>query len=462
MRMRLALHQALLLFIGLASLALAWPAKKYLAALAVDPFLWLAGIQACLCAAGAAFVWNGRSSRTAFWVVFGIGILLRLATVWEEPRISDDIHRYVWDGRVQAAGINPYRYIPAAPELAFLRDDRVYPKINRRDYAPTIYPPGAQMFFFAVTRVSESLVWFKTVLLALEALTIWLLARLLMSFHLPRERVLIYSWNPLVFWEFSSGHIDFLMTALLLLALCARRARRDTLTGILLGCAALVKFFPLVLLPALYRRWDWKMPLALLATVCLGYLPYVAVGGRVFGFLSGYAGEEGMGSGRFFLLLLARCVTGGREIPTALYVVICLAILAVMAVLAVPRWNDGARGFIFSAGCIGTTVMVFVSPQFPWYWVWLTPLLAFLPLWALFPLFYAGCGALLRYGRWFEDGRWFGLGIDAHLALGILQFAPAALLALAIYFLHRRRSGRAALTDGSKPPDVLAARGPGH
>ena len=71
------------------------------------------------------------------------------------PFLSTDIFRYVWDGQVQAAGINPYRYVPAAPELAPLRDAMVYPNINRADYAPTIYPPAAQMFFLAVTRLGE-------------------------------------------------------------------------------------------------------------------------------------------------------------------------------------------------------------------------------------------------------------------------------------------------------------------
>jgi len=429
---------ALLLFIGFASVALAWPAKKALAALAIDPFLCLAGIQACLCAAGAALVWKGKTTRAAFSIVFGIGVLLRLGLIWEEPRISDDVHRYIWDGRVQAAGINPYRYIPADPHLAFLRDDKVYPKINRRDYAPTIYPPFTQMFFLAVTRVSESIVWFKTVLLCLEALTIWLLARLLVSFNLPRERVLIYAWNPLVIWEFSSGHIDVLMTALVLLALLARRQQRDTLTGIFLGCAVVVKFLPLALFPALYRRGDWKMPLALGATICVAYLPYLGVGARVIGFLPAYTGEEGMGDGRFFLLLLARYVTGGLQIPAAAYLVLCFAVLLLLAGLAFLRWNKAEGGYLFSAGVIGTTVLLFLSPQFPWYWIWLTPLLVFLPTPMLWPFFYLSCAALLQYGKWFDDWRWFGFGINPFLARHILQFVPAALLFLALSLRHRK------------------------
>ena len=69
--------------------------------------------------------------------------------------MSTDIFRYVWDGRVQAAGINPYRHVPADAALQHLRDDAIYPYINRADYAPTIYPPMAQIVFFLVTRISR-------------------------------------------------------------------------------------------------------------------------------------------------------------------------------------------------------------------------------------------------------------------------------------------------------------------
>ena len=74
---------------------------------------------------------------------------MRLALLFVEPYLSTDIYRYIWDGRVQAAGINPYRYVPNAPELAQLRDAAIFPLINRASYAPTIYPPAAQAIFLA-------------------------------------------------------------------------------------------------------------------------------------------------------------------------------------------------------------------------------------------------------------------------------------------------------------------------
>lgn len=124
MRKRAARREAMLLCIGLASVAILCWARKSVAALATDPFLWAAAAQACLCAAGAALVWKGKSSPATFWIVIIVAALLRLGLLAQSPTRSDDIHRYIWDGRVQAAGINPYRYIPAdriSPSCATIR-----------------------------------------------------------------------------------------------------------------------------------------------------------------------------------------------------------------------------------------------------------------------------------------------------------------------------------------------------
>src|SRR5438552_891053 len=96
-------------------------------------------------------------ARSGLLIVLGFALAMRLLLVREEPFLSTDLYRYIWDGRVQAAGINPYTYVPANSVLAALRDAAIYPHINRADYAVTAYPPLAEMFFFIVTRIGETL-----------------------------------------------------------------------------------------------------------------------------------------------------------------------------------------------------------------------------------------------------------------------------------------------------------------
>ncbi|MCA1573816.1 MAG: hypothetical protein LC770_04610 [Acidobacteria bacterium] len=135
-------------------------------------------------------------------IVLVFAALFRLSILFSAPYLSDDIYRYIWGGRVQAAGINPYRYIPADQTLIGLRDEEIYPKINRRDYARTIYPPVAETVFLSTTRISESVTLMKATMVGFEAITIWAIVQLLGSLGLARQRVLIYAWHPLIVWEF--------------------------------------------------------------------------------------------------------------------------------------------------------------------------------------------------------------------------------------------------------------------
>ena len=97
--------------------------------------------------------------------------------------------------------MNPYRYVPADEHLAALRDNEIYPNINRKDYAPTIYPPVAQMIFLVVSRVSETLTAMKVAMLGFDMLAIVTILALLKQDGAPPERVLVYAWHPLPLWD---------------------------------------------------------------------------------------------------------------------------------------------------------------------------------------------------------------------------------------------------------------------
>src|SRR5712692_2016028 len=99
-------------------------------------FIKLALIQSMLYLIVVWLIVRSRGARSTLIIVLLFSAIFRLSIVFAPPYLSDDIYRYVWDGRVQAAGINPYRYIPADERLQSLRDEEIYPKINRRDYAP--------------------------------------------------------------------------------------------------------------------------------------------------------------------------------------------------------------------------------------------------------------------------------------------------------------------------------------
>jgi hypothetical protein len=388
--------------------------------------------QSILYLLAAWIVWHTRSARSTLIIVIAFAALFRLSILFISPPFSSDIYRYIWDGRVQAAGINPYRYIPVEEELAHLRDEAIYPNMNRSDYANTIYPPVAQMIFLAVTRISESVTWMKAAMLGFEAVTLWALAALLASFGHPRHRALLYAWHPLIIWEIAgNGHLDAAAMTFIALALLARRRNLEAATGAALACATLVKLFPIVLFPALYKRWGWKMPVALAATVIIAYLPYLSVGAGVIGFLPGYTQEEGLQSGeRFFLLSLARRALSGQTIPSLPYLIFALSVLFAIALWLLFKTERTEESYVKGAFIVAAAFTALLSPRYAWYYVWLVPFLCFAPL---MPLLYVTIMCFLLYGLWLV---W---GTNGEFMINTMLYAPFALLSVILLVKNRAR-----------------------
>jgi hypothetical protein len=398
-------------------------------------------------------------ARHALLVILTGALAMRLALLFADPYLSTDIYRYVWDGRVQAAGINPYRYMPAASELAPLRDVAIFPNINRPDTAVTIYPPAAQAIFLAVTRIlGESVIAMKLGLIAFEALTVATLMGLLRRLGQPLTRVAVYAWHPLAVWEIAgSGHIDAAMCALLIAGLflflrgssgplppSVFRAERHgakgskglqpagapLLAGTIVTLAALIKPTALLALPVLWRPWNWRLPAVVALTIGLAYLPYLSVGRGVLGYLGGYIGEEGFASGQGFALLwLMESYTGFLPSAVYVYATISAAIMAGLALAVGFRRDRSARTAVICLSWLLAAFLILSSPHYPWYFLPLVPMLALYPMAAGWVL---TLGAPLLYDSAAGTG-W----LDANVRLALITFAPVAALAFDAWHLRR-------------------------
>ncbi len=344
-----------------------------------DIFVGIMGVAALVYFVAVALVLRRELPRAAVWFVLAIAFVMRLSVLFAPPFLSSDVYRYVWDGRVQVAGINPYRYIPDDAALTPLRDAAIYPNVNRREYAPTIYPPMAQMIFQGVARLSPTVLAMKAAMVAFELVAMAAVLRLLDLARLPRARVLIYAWNPLAVWAFAgNGHVDAAVVGFIGLALLARGLRRDGLAGAALGGAILIKFLPIAIAPALWRRWDWRMPLACAAVIVALYACYLGAGWSVLGYLPGYSGEESIsqGGGIWLLAGLARLEPLP---PVAPLIYLALAAIGLLLLGARVGLGAGARidpgeDAVRVAGnvaMLGACTMVAISPHYPWYFAWL-------------------------------------------------------------------------------------------
>ena len=435
--------------------------------------LWYA-LGAAAFLAGALLV-RRLPTRRSLQVALAGGAVLQVVAVSFSPTTTDDFWRYLWDGKVQAAGIDPYRYAPLDPALVGLRDNELFPADTRspaevaaaradgrtdrcttrgephdctqinRPNVHTIYPPVAEAAFLGMHLASPDshrVVAFQLAMgaaaLAVALALIWALRR---ADRDPRG-VVWWTWCPVVWLECANNaHVDVLGILLLVLALgvlAGRPSTRGLVTaGAVFGAAVAVKLVPVLLAPALLFRRGHLMLGAAAAVFVLGYVPHLAaVGTDVVGYLPGYLDEEGYsGEQRFGVPRLL--LDGDAGAVLAVVVGACLAVWVWRR--AAPRERPSTTDALLLVG----VAFVLVGPSQPWYGLMIVALvvLADRPEWlavaaAAYPVYQAG-----------------NLGID-NSEMQQWSYLPAAVVVLAVALL-RRRSERA---PRDAPVEVTSGR----
>jgi hypothetical protein len=218
---------------------------------------------------------------------------LALSALWHfqflrmPPGLDDDIHRYVWDGRMQRLGYNPYIVVPSDPALATLHTAETRTLNNPE--VPSPYPAGAQLFFRAVTSIHESTFALKLAFVVCDFAIALLLLDFLRRSGQGEHWVLAYAWHPLLAIEVAgSGHVDIVGVLLLLISAASLVRRWRAAAAISFGLAIAVKFLPIVLVPLYWKRV--RMRDAALAAIVVGllYVPFLTHGRIPMGSLGSY------------------------------------------------------------------------------------------------------------------------------------------------------------------------------
>jgi hypothetical protein len=414
LRMRLA---ALGLAVATLTVASVWSARGLPATHASHLLLYL----------GAGAAWLGAAllaprlapGRRDTLIILTLALVMRVPAWLGPPAHSDDLYRYVWDGRVQRAGINPYLYTPQAPEVEHLRDAN-WARVNNQ-HLPTIYPPLAQLLF----RAAPGPVGWKLIAaladLALVVLLLW---------WKPRQAV-VWAWCPLAVLELAlDAHVD---AVAILLMMAALATPRKGWAGALLGASAAVKLLGLALLPGLRSK---RAVAAFVVVVGLTAVPFVAAGPRMVGSLGEYGRRWRGNDGAFALLygaseqLIAhsqyrgrveragsswlRFVTGRDRdtvFPDEMANFVARAVTALLLLLvATVAFVRKAPPLKFAELVLGAFVLL-TPTLHPWYVLWMVPLVAaggspaWLLLAALAPLGYEPLGRWLTTGVW-QDRVW--------------------------------------------------------
>lgn len=200
--------------------------------------------------------------------LFVSAILFRLLLLLAMPQLSDDVYRFVWDGRLLAHGYNPYLYLPSqllhTPIAATCGlDDELFRQLNSPNYF-TVYPPVNQALFGLAAWLSPAsllgnVIWLRIPIILAEIGSLWLLATLLRRLRMPPELALVYGLNPLVILELTGNlHFEAVMIFFTLLAAWLLINHRWAVSAGALALAIGTKLLPLLLLPLILRRLGWK------------------------------------------------------------------------------------------------------------------------------------------------------------------------------------------------------------
>jgi hypothetical protein len=294
---------------------------------------------------------------------------LVLAAVWHveflrlPPGADDDIHRYVWDGRLQRLGYNPYIVVPSDPAAKGLHTPETR-NLNNPDL-PSPYPAGAQLFFRAVTAIQESTFALKVAFVVCEFAIVFVLLDVLRCTRRGGHLVLAFAWNPLLAIEVAgSGHIDIVGALLLLVSVAALGRRWRAVAALAFGLAVAVKLLPIVLLPLYWKRVRIRDAALAAFVVGLLYVPFLNHGRIPVGSLGTYVQSFRFNGPAFAAL--------DRVAPPQL-----LAALAVLAGLATATWlRSTALEWSPELFAWPMAASLLCAPVvFPWYLLSLLPFL---------------------------------------------------------------------------------------
>ncbi|MGO9480924.1 MAG: glycosyltransferase 87 family protein [Candidatus Kryptoniota bacterium] len=317
------------------------------------------------------------------FALLGAAIILRIALIPIHPVGSDDWYRYVWDGKVMNAGINPYRYSPVDPALAHIHSNILPSRINFADMK-TLYPPVAEILFYLGYKIGgKSFFGMKALLFVFDLFTMYGIFLIIRKLRLDIKNILLYALCPLpLFQFFIDAHVDGLGITLLVFSIFFYLDDKKVLSYLLIGLSASIKPVGLILIPILFFRENTlrdRLKVVLVPTIVCGltYVPFI-FSGSPFQSLATFA-ENWTFNGIVFDILNS-FIHDNQLVRIICGILFFLSYLPV----ALSRSNSRQTGENLLAKIYVSMFLLFIfSPVVhPWYISWLVILLPFIPRWS--------------------------------------------------------------------------------
>lgn len=349
------------------------------------------------------FLFPDTDRRQSTVILVAGAVLLRLALL--PAPVSDDVNRYLWEGRLTLAGENPFAATADDP-IREAYHDEYWAAMNHRD-RPTAYPPGIQWIMAGAVAIAYHPLSMKALALVGDLLCLGLILRLLENRTAPVRWAGFYAFNPLVLAAFAAeAHFDSLMVAAILAMLLADHHRRPALAWLFLGLAIQIKPVAIVLVPLLVTRPNLRGAWAIIPMLILPTLPFLSEIGRWWEGVTRFAGGGAFNGPLFTALSLLGFPPEAARLTG----------IAVFGLAGVGVFLASLRGLpLIRATPLLLGALLVCSPVVHfWYLVWVLPFAALRPSFALATVSITMAGYFIAWHTQDIHGWWgFGHGTAA-------------------------------------------------
>ncbi len=313
---------------------------------------------------------NDSGKKSIFFII-GIALTARLMIFPQSP--SDDVYRYLWEGKLIAKGISPYIFPPSATELKAIAATYPFHGSINHPGITAAYPPLILFLFSLISTLTSSLYTLKATLLFFDIGSIFLLFTILKKRKINLRWALFYAINPLILYSFAGdGHFDSIQTFFLLAALWCHDNKKRRLIFIFAGLAVQAKYVAIVAVPFLIDRDNIKFVPVLILTIMLPYLPFLSE--KPLAVFDGIRQFEGNFAFNGSIFSFIRILAGNIKIPG----LICKFLFIFFWLIGFYRLNnlkknisknDPVKGILFAFSCL----IIFSPTIHIWYLCWILP-----------------------------------------------------------------------------------------
>lgn len=333
------------------------------------------------CLFGSYFFLNKYFSTTHFKHLLIAGFVFRMLLILSVPNLSDDVYRFIWDGRLAANGINPFSHLPAEiiqmPLVTGITKD-LYHLLNSRGYY-TIYPPVLQGIFWLAAKVFPvnviaSIVFLKTIIITVEFGTVFILMKLLQKLSLPKQLSLLYILNPLVITELTGNvHFEGIMIFFVLSAFLLFLNNSWKLSAVFIGLGIATKLIPVLFIPLFIQKLGWRKGLifgfisAVVSLVLFAWMFDLNTLQHLVKSVDLFFQKFEFNASIYYLVRwIGRWITGYNIIASAGPF---LSLTAILIILFISFFNNKKtpQQFFIKALYIVTTWFLFSTTVHPWY-----------------------------------------------------------------------------------------------